>query len=286
MNIISASRRTDIPAFHAEWVVSRFRERSVQVVNPFNRKVREQSLSPDDVAAIVFWTKNAEPIARHLDEISDMGHDFTFLYSINNYPSIVELNVPKMSQTIRTLEKLAESYGSKVFRWRYDTIILTESLNRSWHMKNFSNLCGIMGSFVDECIFSFCDYYGKTKRNLEKLLPDHREPDCEESVAIALELAEIAADSGIKLLSCAHDFLAVGPIGRARCIDPDFLKQIVRSDHRKLFLDETPARPTRKDCGCVASVDIGSYNTCFHGCAYCYATGNARAGLRNPSKIS
>ena len=282
MKIISASRRTDIPAFHAEWVLSRFREKSVQVVNPFNQRSRQESLSPDDVAAIVFWTKNAEPIARYLDEISDMGHDFTFLYSMNNYPHIVEPNVPQMGQTVRTLEKLVKTYGSKVFRWRYDTIVLTETLNRTWHLKNFKSLCGIMKSLVDECIFSFCDYYGKTRKNLEKLLPDHHEPAREESVLMALELAAIASDQGIKLLSCAHDYLAVGPIGRARCIDPEFLKQVVKSDYKKLFLDGTPMRPTRKECRCAASIDIGSYNTCFHGCAYCYATGNVCSGLRSP----
>jgi hypothetical protein len=282
MKIISASRRTDIPAFHAEWVLSRFRQKSVQVLNPFNQRVRLESLSPEDVAVIVFWTKNAEPITRYLDEISDMGHDFTFLYSMNNYPNSVEPNVPQMGQTMKTLEKLVKTYGSKVFRWRYDTIVLTETLNRSWHLKNFSRLCGIMRPLVDECIFSFCDYYGKTRKNLEKLLPDHHEPDREESVSMALELAAIASDQGIKLMSCAHDFLAVGPIGAARCIDPEFLKQVVGSDHRKLFLAEVPARPTRKGCSCAASVDIGSYNTCSHGCVYCYATSNLASGFRKP----
>jgi hypothetical protein len=98
---------------------------------------------------------------------------------------------------------------------------------------------------------------------------------------MALELATIASDQGIKLLSCAHDFLAVGSIGRARCIDPEFLKQVVKSDYKKLFLDGTPMRPTRKECRCAASIDIGSYDTCFHGCAYCYATGNVGSGLRS-----
>ena len=125
MKIISASRRTDIPAFHSEWLLSRFHEQSVQVVNPFNRKIRHESLTPDEVAAIVFWTKNADPLTRNLERISDMGYDFMFLYTVNNYPSIVEPNVPAIGQTMKTVEKMVRKFGSNIFRWRYDTIILS-----------------------------------------------------------------------------------------------------------------------------------------------------------------
>lgn len=274
MKIISASRRTDIPAFHSEWLLSRFREQSVQVVNPFNQKIRHESLSPDEVAAIVFWTKNANPLTRNLDRLSDMGYDFMFLYTVNNYPSIVEPNVPAIGQTMKTAEKLVRNFGSKIFRWRYDTIILTEEFNRTWHLKNFEWLCGAMAGLTGECIFSFCDYYGKTRKNLKKLLPNHYEPDREESVGISLELASIASERNIKMLSCAHEYLAVSPIKRASCIDPSFLKQVVRSEERRLFLDNVKSMPTRKGCRCAASIDIGTYNTCSHGCVYCYASAN------------
>ncbi|HEX3030199.1 MAG TPA: DUF1848 family protein, partial [Clostridia bacterium] len=61
-------------------------------------------------------------------------------------------------------------------------------------------------------------------------------------------------------------------IGHARCIDPDLIEAIsgTRISARK-------DRNQRKACGCAASVDIGVYDTCPHGCLYCYA--NASLGI-------
>ncbi len=272
MNIISASRRTDIPAFHSDWIMDRFREKTVDVINPFNNNVSAISLAPEDVIAIVFWTKNAAPLTRYMDELSDYGYHFTFLYTINNYPKLVEPEVPDIGLTMRTVGDLVKNYGRNVLRWRYDTIVLTETLDRVWHKTNFSKLCHLMEPFVDECIFSFCDYYRKTRKKMSSHLPDFREPHQAESLELALELAEISSSHGIRMLSCAHDFLAVGPIAPASCIDSEFLKGLFHSADQKRLLDEIDKRPTRKDCRCVASVDIGRYDTCRHGCVYCYAT--------------
>lgn len=38
--IISASRRTDIPAFYARWFMNRIRHGSCVVINPFNSAQR------------------------------------------------------------------------------------------------------------------------------------------------------------------------------------------------------------------------------------------------------
>ncbi len=272
MRIISASRRTDIPAFHSDWMITQFREKSVNVINPFNNKVGVVSLAPCDVIAIVFWTKNAYPITRYLDELLDLGHHFTFLYTVNNYPKCVEPNVPDLCQTTKVLEHLFKNYGSNVFRWRYDTIVLSGITNRSWHIKNFRKLCGIMKPFVNDCIFSFCDYYKKTKKKMEFRLSDHWEPDHGESLEIAMEFADAASEYRIRMLSCAHDFLAIRPIGHASCVDAQFLKRLVTSEEKKQLLDKIEMKPTRKNCRCVASTDIGRYDTCKHGCIYCYAT--------------
>ena len=56
--IISASRRTDIPAFYWEWFQKRLQEQYVLVRNPLNlHQVSRISLRPAVVDGVVFWTK-------------------------------------------------------------------------------------------------------------------------------------------------------------------------------------------------------------------------------------
>ena len=85
--IISASRRTDIPAFYAEWMVRRLKEGYCTVANPFNRnQVTRISLKPEDVDAIVFWTRNPRPLMPYLDELDSRGYRYYFQFTILGYP--------------------------------------------------------------------------------------------------------------------------------------------------------------------------------------------------------
>jgi hypothetical protein len=81
--IISASRRTDIPAFYSAWLLRRVRDGYCLVANPINpRQVTRVSLHPADVDIIVFWTRNASPLLPYLTEL-DAG-DFRLLLPL--YP--------------------------------------------------------------------------------------------------------------------------------------------------------------------------------------------------------
>jgi hypothetical protein len=285
MHVISASRRTDIPAFHSQWFMNRVRSGRVGVVSPFGRKLFEVSLAAEDVLCIVFWTKNAAPMLPELDELSRRGYSFTFLYTINHYPRFLEPRVPGIEATLKTVQTLCERYPGPVLRWRYDTIVLTESLDRNWHLTNFSRLCDLLAPYTTECIFSFCDYYRKTIRNMDRRVPDHVKPDEAQCLDLAGELADKAAARGITLASCAHDFLVSGRIAKARCIDPELLGKLMADPEKKLAVQALKTAPTRKECGCAASRDIGAYDTCVHGCAYCYANTDPERAERNMGLI-
>jgi hypothetical protein len=285
MHIVSASRRTDIPAFHAEWFMNRVRAGRVGVGAPFGRGVGEVSLLPEDVAAIVFWTKDAGPLLPHLEELKKRGHCFSFLYTVNNYPVSLEPRVPNLSHTLRAVEILSNRFNPGVFRWRYDTIVLTEGLNQKWHLHNFSRLCKELSPHTSVCIFSFCDYYRKTIRNMNTHVPDHVKPDDGLCKDMAEEMAAIAGEAGITLASCAHDFLVSARVAKAHCIDPEALYPLVDTAVRRDALKVLKRAPTRRDCGCAASKDIGAYDTCGHGCAYCYANNNPEQAARNLASI-
>ena len=285
MHIVSASRRTDIPAFHADWFMNRIRAGKATVLTPFGGGYQEVSLAADDVIAIVFWTKNAQPLLKYLSELSERGFYYSFLYTVNNYPDFLEPLVPKLSPTMKVIEELATKVEGPLIRWRYDTIVMTEELNLRWHVKNFEKLCRCLAPFSSRCIFSFCDYYRKTRRNMAFHVPDFVEPTLSEQQGAANELAEIAGKYGISFESCAHDALVKGPIQKGRCIDPDWLSYLIKSQERRSELSELKMRPSRKDCACIASKDIGAYDTCKHGCIYCYANANLEIARRNVSLI-
>jgi hypothetical protein len=113
--------------------------------------------------------------------------------------------------------------------------------------------------------------YSKVKRNFEELerTTGVRIVDCSEDFKIDLanELAGIAKRHGIGMYSCCGDYLtATGQIEKAHCIDGRVIESLFFPNGLN-YRD----KPIRNECGCTESSDIGAYDTCPHGCVYCYA---------------
>lgn len=277
-NVISVSRRTDIPAFHVGWFRRRLEAGFAEYRNPFNGKTHRVSLFPEDVRAYVFWTRNAAPLLPHLTRIDDAGVPYYFLYTLTGYPSFLERGTPPPEQAVGVIGRLARRIGSPRVRWRYDPIILSEEMDAAYHRRNFARLAAALEGMTEVCIISFLDFYGKVKRNLRPLIDAGRlslKADAPDKWAdLAGELAEIGEKHGIRVLACCEDGIVGGAAGKARCVDPVLIAKIAPSDAA------LPIRPSRAECGCAASRDIGAYDTCPHGCVYCYANASPAAAVR------
>lgn len=262
--ILSVSRRTDIPAFYSEWFFNRLKEGFVLVRNPMNiHQVSRVTLSPDVIDCIVFWSKNPRPMLARLDELKDYMYYFQF--TINPYDKGLELGVPRKEVIINTFKEISEQIGKKRVIWRYDPIILTERMGLDYHVRYFEEIAKRLEGYTETCVISFIDLYQKTRRNLNDTTA--REPSRNEMVEIASKLCTIAKKFGITIQTCAEEIgLESVSIKHGKCIDNALIEDLLGV---KLVVGKDPNQ--RKECGCAQSIDIGEYNTCSHGCKYCYA---------------
>jgi hypothetical protein len=281
MPVISASRRTDIPAFYAEWFINRLRAGFCHWINPYSKQVYRVSLAPEDCTAIVFWTRNPRPLLRHLPELDANGYKYYFLYTITGYPRVIESHRPDLDAAIRTFQVLADRLSPEHVIWRYDPIVMSDITTDQYHMDRFRYIAERLQGYTHECTYSFISMYGKTKRNLDAVSAQtgitFTTPEREARHALLRNLVDIARANKMQMLSCCmEDYLHVEGIQQSTCVGLSRLQNV--TGNRDLFLK---AKPTREHCGCVASVDIGSYETCLFGCAYCYATNSRQIALQN-----
>lgn len=266
--IISASRRTDIPALYPEWFVNRLRAGEVLIPNPYNRKkVTRIQLSPDTVDCIAFWTKNPEPIIPYLKEIDSMEYQYYFQMTITDYEEDVEPNVPSMADSIATFLLMSERIGKERLDWRFDPVLLNDKYTISYHLEKFEMMCSWLSDATERCIISFIDSY--------KGCP-YSEIEQEDMKKLAKGLSEISKRYSLPLYTCAEkvDLDCYG-IRHGACIDKDRIHQLIGY---KLDLKKDTGQ--RKECRCAQSIDVGIYGTCTHGCRYCYATKGIESAKR------
>lgn len=265
--IISASRRTDIPAFYSEWFFNRLKEGFVYVVNPMNLKqVSKIELTPETVDCFVFWTKNAKPMLNRLDELKD--YNYYFQYTITGYQSDVEKGVLNKKEVINTFKELSEKIGKEKVILRYDPIFFSEKYSIEYHCEAFERLCSQLNGYTERCVISFIDLYKKTERNTKILDIIPMTMECIKEVSKRFALIASKHNISIETCSEAYDLSQYG-IKKGKCIDDDIISNIIGYE-LNVKKDDTQ----RDVCGCVKSIDIGQYNTCKHHCLYCYANFN------------
>lgn len=273
--IISASRRTDIPTYYSDWLFNRLREEFVYVRNPMNiHQVGKISLSPDVVDGIVFWTKNPVPMLERLSELDKYNYYFQFTLTV--YGRDVEPNIPSKNEIIiPAFQKLSKEIGREKVIWRYDPIFFNEKYTMDYHCKYFRVLAAKLGEYTEKCTVSFLDLYRNTVRNTQPLKIQTESKD--QQMELMEKFAEIAKEYGLHIDTCSEGIeLAKFGIGHACCIDKERFERIGKC---KLAVDKD--KNQRAECGCVSSIDIGTYNTCKNGCLYCYANYSHSTVVKN-----
>lgn len=282
--IISASRRTDVPAFFTPWWMNRVRAGHVLVRNPRNpSQVLDVSLRADDVVAVVYWSRDYGRLLPHLPELDDRGLRPCFHLTLTGYGRPLELRGPDVDTVVAQLEHLAARYGPSRTVWRYDPIVLGSRHHEGFHEENFAALSRRIAPLVRSCIISFLDPYPSARKALAALetarIERFESPSHEQRTRVAARLVELGKSEHLPVLACCEADVA-DVVDPARCIDPDWIATFTPIPDGSIRM-----LPTRKGCGCAFARDIGAYHTCAHGCVYCYANESPEAGLRNARAV-
>lgn len=299
--IVSASRSTDIPAFYADWFFHRLKMGYSAWTNPFNGVT--SYVSYEKTRFIVFWSKNPEPLIKHLDYLRDKGINCYIQFTLNDYENEgLEKGVPKLEKRIETFKKLVEKVGKGRVIWRFDPLILTDTISPETLLQKIENIGNQLLGYTEKLVFSFADIaaYKKVKSNLEKNQIHYTEWTENQMNEFAKNLSELNRKWNFQIATCGEKInLAQYGIAHNKCVDDELMIRFAKNDSalmdflgvevtNSLFEGEQIVRKKdnkdkgqRAFCGCVVSKDIGEYNTCPHLCEYCYANASKELAVKN-----
>ncbi len=272
--IINTGSRTDIPAFFGTWFYNRIREGYVLVRNPYYpQQVTKYRLSPDVVDVLSFCSKNPKPMVERLHEL-DAYRQFWHV-TITPYGRDIEPYVPAWQEVTESFWKISEIVGPKAMSWRYDPIFLSKEYDTDYHIKAFGEMARTLRESTHQCVVSFIDLYEKTKRNF----PEAQTVPSREQRAIIDAFDEIAAENDLQIHLCLENAdLTIGKshVDAKGCFSREVVEKA--TDQHLVIPVHSLAR---EGCDCLLGGDIGVYNTCLHGCKYCYANVDREAVERN-----
>jgi len=276
--IISVSRTTDVPAFYPEWFMNRLNAGYSVKINPYDRRPRR--IIYDDVRVIVFWSKNPRPFIPYLLDVDRKGIGYYFQFTLNDYDREgFERNVPPLSERIETFKMLSDICGPEKVIWRFDPLILSDTTAVETLVGRIEDIGDEISRYTEKLVFSFIDLYKSVERNLQnsgiKAAGSVREFTYDEVMEMSEEIGRLTERWGIKAATCGEDYdLSDFGVEKNRCVDPELISRICGDDPdiiRYLTCHSKKDKGQRPACGCIESADVGSYNTCPHLCAYCYA---------------
>ena len=270
--ILNTGLRTDIPGFFSEWFYNRIEDGFVYVRNPYAKnQIYSYRLDPELIDCIIFCTKNPKPMLENLEKIDKFNQYWHI--TITPYEKEIEPNVPPMNDVLESFKYLSKKLGKENVTLRYDPIFINEKYTLEKHIESFEYIINSLSDYTTEAIISFIDLYEKTKRNF----PKAREVTKDERLKLGKEFAQIGKKNNITIKTCVEGTeLDKFGIDSSGCMTKEVIERAI---NKNLNIPKQKAR--NGECYCLLNNDIGEYNTCAHGCLYCYANSNKKLVKRN-----
>ena len=270
--ILNTGLRTDIPGFFSEWFYNRIEDGFVYVRNPYAKnQIYSYRLDPELIDCIIFCTKNPKPMFENLEKIDKFNQYWHI--TITPYEKEIEPNVPPINDVLESFKYLSKKLGKENVTLRYDPIFINEKYTLEKHIESFEYIINSLSGYTTEAIISFIDLYEKTKRNF----PKAREVTKDERLKLGKEFAQIGKKNNITIKTCVEGSeLDKFGIDSSGCMTKEVIERAI---NKNLNVPKQKAR--NGECYCLLNNDIGEYNTCDHGCLYCYANSNKRLVKRN-----
>lgn len=270
--ILNTGSRTDIPAYYSDWFYNRIQAGYVLVRNPYYpSQITRYLLDPEVIDVIVFCTKNPQPM---LDRLSLLSAFDTFWFvTITPYGKEIEPYVPPKEQVVHSFRRLSALVGCNRTSWRYDPIFITDQYSVDYHIEQFEQMAKALSGYTRQCVVSFIDLYEKTKRNFHGI---HSVTNKEQELLIDA-FSKIAKENDLQIhLCCENAELVRDHVDAGGCMSKAVLEKALDCK-----LDVPKKKMARQECSCLLGADIGAYNTCGHGCLYCYANYDNETVIKN-----
>lgn len=270
--ILNTGSRTDIPAYYSDWFYNRVREGYVLSRNPYcPEQVTRYRLDPEVVDLIVFCTKNPGPMLERLSQLS--AFEMFWFVTITPYDREIEPGVPPKEQVVEAFRRLSSLVGKGRVSWRYDPVFVTDRYSVEYHIVAFRRMAEALSGYTDQCVVSFIDLYEKTKRNFSGI----RRVTGEEQESMIGAFAQIARENRLQIhLCCENAALVRENVDAEGCMSKAVLEKALGCR-----LEPPHRKAARQECACLLGADIGAYNTCGHGCLYCYANYDRETVAKN-----
>lgn len=284
--VISCSRRTDIPAMHMAEILQTIREKGwTTVANPRNPKqVSKVSLLPNHVKCFAWWSKNYGSFMELYEANKDIIHKYIHIFNFTiNSPCELEpgMEMVPLRDRLDQMRFLARTFGPDSVVLRFDPIcqwISTDGTKKD-NLVAFDTICKAgSDAGIKEIHIAFMRVDSRITARMRSYGLVAISTPMEERREIVAWMASVAWGHGVSLSSCVGDEI-IGDyssisVGASICIDGERINKLLKAAGRPLLSQTTMKKDSgqRAGCRCITSVDIGSYtDLCVNGCVYCYA---------------